>query len=111
MEDDVADSILGLIIFFSPFFAAFLLATFSRLRQLPQPVRALAIGIATAGIAGFFAGLGMLHGTVSTRVLLIIVGASILLGAFFSLLGSSDSITEKTKDEIQHKSDDQHWRV
>ena len=111
MEQEDFDSILGVIIFFSPLIAAFLLATFSRLRQLPQPVRALAIGIATAGIAGFFAGLGMLHGTVSTRVLLIIVGASILLGAFFSLLGSSDSITEKTKDEIQHKSDDQHWRV
>ena len=111
MEQEDFDSILGLIIFFSPLIAAFLLATFSRLRQLHQPIRAFAIGIATAGIAGFFAGLGMLRGTVTNRALFIIVVASIVFGAFFSLLVSSESITEKTKDEIQHKSDDQHWRV
>src|SRR6516225_7539876 len=96
VQGDV-DSILGLIIFFSPLIAAFLLATFSRLRQLHQPIRAFAIGIATAGIAGFFAGLGMLCGTVSNRALLIIVVASIVLGAFFSLLVSSESITQKNK--------------
>jgi hypothetical protein len=111
MKQEDFDSLLGLMVFSSPLIVAFLLATFSRLRQLHQPVRAFAIGIATAGIAGFFAGLGMLHGTVSTRALLIIVGASIILGAFFSLLVSSESITQKTKDEILHKSDDQHWRV
>ena len=111
MEGDVGDSILGLIIFFSPLIAAFLLATFSSLRQLRQPIRAFAVAIANAGIAGFFAGLGMLRGTVGNRALLIIVVASIILGVFFSLLGSSESITQKTKDEIVHKSDDQHWRV
>jgi cell shape-determining protein MreD len=110
MQEDV-DRILGLVIFFLPFIAALLFATFSPLRQFRQPTRALAIGIATAGIAGIFAALGMLRGTVSTRALLIIVSASILLGAFFSLLVSSESITQKTKDEIVHKSDDQRWRV
>ena len=111
MEQEDFDSFLGLMVFSSPLIVAFLLATFSRLRQLRQPIRAFAIGIATAGIAGFFAGLGMLRGTVTNRALFIIVVASIVLGAFFSLLVSSESITEKTKDKIQHKSDNQHWRV
>lgn len=111
MEDDVAASILGLIIFFSPFFAAFLLATFSRLRYLRQPTKAFSIGIATAAIAGFLAGLGMLRGTVSYRALLINVIGSVIFGFCYSFLTSSESITQKTKDEIPHKSDDQHWRV
>jgi hypothetical protein len=110
MEDDVVDSVLGLIIFFSPLFAAFLLSTFSRLRQLRQPARAFAVGITTGGIAGFLAGLGMLRGTVSHRALLIIIVASVIFGFFYNVLASSDSITQKNKDEIVHRSDDQHWR-
>jgi len=83
IQEDDLDSILGLILFFSHLLATLLLATFSPLRQFRRPISAFAVGIATAGIAGFFAGLGLLRGTVGNRALLIIIVASITLGAFF----------------------------
>ena len=45
---------------------------------------------------------------INRGLLIIVVAASIVLGVLFSLLVSSDSITQKAKDEILHKSDDQH---
>ena len=112
MEQEDFDSLLGLMVFCSPLIVAFLLATFSRLRQLHQPTRAFAIAIATAAVTGIFASSLILHGTgINRGLLIIVVVASIVLGVLFSLLVSSDSITQKTKDEILHKSDDQHWRV
>ena len=58
-------------------------------------------------IAAFLSTLGMLRGTISSRLLLFIVGVSIVIGAFFSLLASSESISQKKRDELVRKSDDQ----
>jgi hypothetical protein len=105
------DDILGLIIFFSPCITAFVLVAFSPLKQLRQPGRLLVIGLANGANAGLISGLGMLRGMVTSRALLFIVGVSILIGAFFSLLASSESISEQKRDELVRKSDDQSWRV
>jgi hypothetical protein len=43
--------------------------------------------------------------------LLFIVGISIAIGAFFSLLASSETISQKKSDELVRKSDDQSWRA
>jgi hypothetical protein len=43
--------------------------------------------------------------------LLFIVVISIVIVAFFSLLASSETISEKKGDELVRKSDDQSWRV
>jgi len=101
------DNFLGLVIFFSPCIAAFALVTFSPLRQLRQPVRLFVIGLANGAIAALLAALGMLRGMISSRLLLFIVGVSIVIGAFFSLLASSESISQKKRDELVRKSDDQ----
>jgi hypothetical protein len=87
------DSILGLVIFFSPCITAFALVTFSPLRRLHQPIRLFVIGLANGAIAAFLSGLGMLRGMISSRAVLFIVGVSIAIGAFFSLLGSNSSNT------------------
>ena len=103
------DSILGMVIFFSPLITAFGLVTFSPLRQLHQPVRLSVIGLANGTITAFLSALGMLRGLITSRALLFIVGASIVIGAFFSLLASSESISQKKRDErvrkIEYKND------
>jgi hypothetical protein len=76
------DNFLGLVIFFSPCIAAFALVTFLPLRQLRQPVRLFVIGLANGAIAAFLSVLGMLRGMISSRLLLFIVGVSIVIGAF-----------------------------
>ena len=103
------DNILGLVIFFSPCIAAFALVAFSPLRQLRQPVRLFVIGLANRAIAAFLSALGMLRGMISSRLLLFIVGVSIVIGAFFSLLASSESISQKKSDELVKKSDDETY--
>jgi len=103
---NLLDSILGLIIFFAPLITAFALVTFSPLRQLHQPVRLSVIGLANGAIAAFLSALGMLRGMIGSRALLFIVGVSIVIGAFFGLLASSESISQKKNDEPVRKSDD-----
>jgi hypothetical protein len=105
---ELFDSILGLVIFFSPLITAFALVTFSPLRQLHQPVRLSVIGLANGAIAAFLSALGMLRGMISSRALLFIIGASIVIGAFFSLLASSESISQKKRDELVRKTEDEN---
>jgi hypothetical protein len=105
------NDILGPIIFFSSVITAFALAAFSPLKQLRQPVKLFVIGFINGAIAALISGLGMLGGMITSRSLLFIVVISIVIGAFFSLLGSSETISEKKGDELVRKSDDQSWRV
>ena len=105
------NDILGPIIFFSPLITAFALAAFSPLKQLRQPVKLIVIGFINGAIAALISGLGMLGGMITSRSLLFIVVISIVIGALFSLLASSETISEKKRDELVRKSDDQSWRV
>src|SRR5262245_30668564 len=104
------DNVLGLLIFFSPAITAFALAAFSPLKQLRQPLRLFVIGLVNGAVAALITGLGVLRGIYSHRALLFMVGISIVIGAFFSLLASSETLSEKKRDEIVRKSDDQSWR-
>ena len=47
------------------------------------------------------------RGIVSSRAALFIVAVSIVVGAAISLLRSSETISQKRKDELVRKSDDQ----
>ncbi len=105
------DSIIGMAIFFGPCIAAFALITFSPLRQLPQPAKLFVIGFATGAVAALLSIPAMLRGTISSQAFLFIVGISIVVGALVSLLASSETISEKKRDELIRKSDDQSWRV
>jgi predicted neutral ceramidase superfamily lipid hydrolase len=105
------NDILGPIIFFSSVITAFALAAFSPLKQLRQPVKLFVIGFINGAIAALISGLGMLGGMITSRSSLFVVVISIVIGALFSLLASSETISEKKRDELVRKSDDQSWRV
>jgi len=105
------DDIFGLAFFFGPSIAAFALAAFSPLRRLSQPARLLVIGFASGAVAAFFSILAMSRGTVGGRAVLFIIGISCVIGALISFLASSETISEKQKDELVRKSDDQSWRA
>jgi hypothetical protein len=71
----------------------------------------IVIGFASGAVAAFFSIPGKLRGNISTRAVLIAVGIAIVLGALISMLGSSETISEKRRDERVSKSDDQSWRA
>ena len=109
----VTELLDGLAIFVLPFLpciTAFVLVAFSPLRRLRQPVKFFVIGSASGAIAALLSAVAMARGTVSGRASLFIVAISIVVGAVMSLLASSETISEKRKDELVRKSDDQSWR-
>jgi putative effector of murein hydrolase len=105
------DDLFGLAFFFGPSIAAFALATFSPLRQLRQPAKLIVIGSFSGAVGAFFSILEMSRGTVSSRAVFLITGISIAVGALITLLATGQTISEKSRDEIVKKSDDQSWRA
>jgi hypothetical protein len=91
---------LQLVIFFSPLITAFALIAFSPLRQLSQPFRFIVLGFTNGLIAALVSGLGILLGILRTPAFLFIVAASIPIGAFSSLLASSETISRKKKTSL-----------
>jgi hypothetical protein len=106
---DLLDSIIRLAILFLPCITAFLLVTFSPLRRLRQPVKFFVIGFTNGVIAALLSALAMAGGTVSSRAFLFIVAISIVVGAVISFLASSEPISEKRRDELVRKSDENYW--
>src|SRR5262245_19524249 len=108
---EVLDTIFIVAIFFLPTTVAFVLVTFSPLRVLRQPLKLFVIGLASGIVAALgLSGLALTRGTVSSRAFLSIVAISILVGAVVSLVTSSEKISDKSRDELVRKSDDQSWR-
>jgi hypothetical protein len=104
----------GLAIFFLPFLpfiAAFVLVTFSPLSQLRQPAKFFVTGFASGVIAALLVAREMDRGIVSGQAFVYIVVVSIVVGGAISFLTSSESISEKKRDELVRKSNDQSWRV
>ena len=112
MEEGLGNisTILGFIIFFAPFLTPFVVVTFTPIRRLPQPIKFFAVGIVSCVVAAFFSVMAMLRGTITSRGCFFIVGISAVGSALISLLLSSETITEKKRDEVVRKSDDQSWR-
>jgi uncharacterized membrane protein (DUF106 family) len=77
------------------------------LGNLGSPFGSLCSDLSTGVIAALVSGLGILLGILRSPAVLVIVAASIAIGAFFSLLASSETISEKKKDELVRKNDDQ----
>jgi NAD/NADP transhydrogenase alpha subunit len=69
------------------------------------------IGFASGAIAALLSAVAMVRGMVSGRAALSIIAISIVLGAVISLLSSSETISEKKRDELVRKSDDQSWHL
>ena len=107
---DIVSSILGFIIFFAPFITPFVIVTFTPMKRLRQPIKFFAVGIVNGVVGAFFSVMAMLRGTITSRGFFFIVGISTVGGALISLLFSSETITEKKRDELVRKSDDQSWR-
>jgi len=107
---DGIDSILGFIIFFAPIITPFVLVTFTPIRQLRQPIKCFSIAFVSGVVAAFFSVMAMLRGTFGSRGLFLIIGISTMASALISFSLSSETITEKKRDELVRKSDDQSWR-
>lgn len=107
---DIISSILGFIIFFAPFITPFVIITVTPMKRLRQPIKFFAVGIVSGVVGAFFSVMAMLRGTITSRGFFFIVGISTVGGALISLLFSSETITEKKRDELVRKSDDQSWR-
>jgi hypothetical protein len=110
----MAELVDGLALFLLPFLpciAAFVLVIFSPLKRLRQPVKFFVIGFASGIIAALLSALAMARGTISSRASLFMVAVSTVVGAAIGLLKSSASISEKRRDELVRKSDDQSCRV
>jgi hypothetical protein len=104
----------GLALFLLPFLpsiAAFVLVTFSPLRRVHQPAKFFVTGFASGVIAALLSAVAMARGIFSSQASVFIVAMSTVVGAAISLLTSSESISEKKRDELVRKSDDQSWRV
>jgi hypothetical protein len=108
---ETEDTVLGFAIFFGPAITALALATFSPLRHFRQPAKLLSIATASGAIATIVAIAARLRGTISEHAVYLIIGLSVLVGALISLLASSETISQKHRDELVRKSDDQSWRV
>ena len=92
-----------------PFFilaTAFVLVTFSRLRQVPQPKRSLLIGFGSGAITGLFWIPLVFAGGNATWLSLFVIGTTIVLGALIGPLGSAETLSVKLEDEFIRKSDD-----
>jgi hypothetical protein len=108
---EVLDGLALFLLPFLPSIAAFVLVTFSPLRRLRQPAKFFVIGFASGIIAALLSAMAIARGIVSSRAALFIVAVSIVVGAAISLLRSSETISQKRKDELVRKSDDQSWRA
>jgi hypothetical protein len=108
---ELLDGLTIVLIPFLPSITAFVLVTFSSLRRLRQPVKLFVIGFAGGAIAALLSAVAMTRGMVSGRAALVIVAISIVLGAVISLRSSSETISEKRRDELVRKSDDQSWHL
>ena len=97
------NDILGPIIFFSSVITAFALAAFSPLKQLRQPVKLFVIGFINGVIAALISGLGMLGGMITSRSSLFVVVIAIVIGALFSLLTSSETISKRKETNSYRK--------
>jgi hypothetical protein len=114
LGDLLTELLDGLALFFLPFLpsiTAFVLVTLSPLRRLRQPVKFFVIGFAGGVIAALLSVVAMARGTVSGRASVFIIVISTVAGAVIGLLPSSETISEKRRDELVRKSDDQSWRV
>jgi hypothetical protein len=108
---EVLDGLATFLLPFLPSIAAFVLVTFSSLRRLRQPLKFFVSGFASGVIAALLSAVAMARGILSGRATVFMVAASIVVGAVISLLASSEKISDKKKNELVRKSDDQSWRA
>jgi len=108
--EELLDGMFGLLLFWSPVVTPFVLVTFTPVKRLHQPIKFFVVGIVSGIVAAFLSVLES-RGTIRGRGVFLIVGLWTLGGAIISLLFSSGAITEKNRDELVRKSDDQSWRL
>jgi hypothetical protein len=106
--DSTARRIGDIFLSFLPSITVFVLVTPS---PLPPTCQFFAIGFASDVIAALLSALAMARGTVSGQASVFIIVISTVAGAVISFLASSETMSEKRRDELVSKSDDQSWRV
>ena len=93
------------------FVAALALVTFSPIKQVRQPARSLLLGLGSSGVAGLSSIPLALFGNRAVWLGLLIIGILItgIGGVLIGLLGSTEGISTKTKDDFAPKRGDDQW--
>jgi hypothetical protein len=100
-----------ILLIFVTFVAALALVTFSPIRQVRQPARSLLLGLGSSGVAGLSSIPLALFGNRVVWLGLLIIGVVItgIGGVLIGLLGSTEGITTKMKDDFAPKRGDGQW--
>ena len=100
-----------LLAVFLTIFAAIALVTFSPIRQVRQPGRSLLLGFGSTGMAGLCSIPLALLGDRKVWLALFFIGMLItgIGGALIGLLGSTEGISAKTKDDFSPKRGNDQW--
>jgi hypothetical protein len=100
-----------LLAVFITIFAAFALVTFSPIRQVRQPARSLILGFGSSGMAGLWSMPLALFGDRAVWLALFFIGVLItgIGGVLIGLLGSTEGISTKTKDDFSPKRGNDQW--
>jgi hypothetical protein len=106
MGDGFTD-IFKSLLFLSPLITPFVLTAFTPIKRIRQPMRLFVIAITSGLITAFFAGGLLMQRSISSRGFLISIVISSLAAGLLSLVFTSETISEKNRDEVIRKSDDQ----
>jgi F0F1-type ATP synthase assembly protein I len=106
MQDRLS-GIFEILLLLSPLITPFVLTAFTPIKRFRQPMRLLVVAITSGLVAAFFAGGLLMERNISSRGFLIVIAISSLVAGLLSLVFSSETISEKNRDEVIRKSDDQ----
>jgi hypothetical protein len=100
-----------LLAVFITIFAAIALVTFSPIRHVRQPARSLLLGFGCSGMAGLCSIPLALFGDRKVWLVLFFIGMLItgIGGVLIGLLGSTEGINTKTKDDFSPKRGNDQW--
>ena len=99
-----------LAVFFT-IFVALAVVTFSPIKRVRQPARSLLLGFGSSGMAGLCSIPLALFGDRKVWLALFFIGTLItgIGGVLIGLLGSTEGISAKTKDDFSPKRGNDQW--
>jgi hypothetical protein len=100
-----------ILLIFVTLVAALALVTFSPIRQVRQPARSLLLGFGSSGVTGLSSIPLALFGSQVVWLGLLIIGVLItgIGGVLIGLLGSTEQISTKMKDDFAPKRGHDQW--
>jgi hypothetical protein len=104
-------TVVYILLIFVTFVAALALVTFSPIRQVRQPARSLLLGLGSSGVTGLSSIPLALFDNQVVWLGLLVIGVLItgIGGVLIGLLGSTERISTKMKDDFAPKHGHDQW--